>query len=225
MGDVIDVSGSQTKPWPDYAAARRAGVLAVYVKATEGQTYRSPHFRRHVELATGAGLEVGLYHFALPDRGRGDAASEYRNARAALAELEDAGLRVHLRLSLDVERGRASSSRPATVTDRELAAWCSAWVTHHTTDLGYYPVLYASRSYLRGIARGASSAQLAHLRQCPLWVAGDDPATPTPWPEAALWQTPLREVDWYSKAIDVDETTTAEGIRPLLRPEARRGGG
>jgi GH25 family lysozyme M1 (1,4-beta-N-acetylmuramidase) len=60
----------------DWAARVVAGEEFVYVKATEGSTYVNPHFARDYAAAKAAGLYVGAYAFARPDRG--DARSQAR---------------------------------------------------------------------------------------------------------------------------------------------------
>jgi len=220
MSDVVDVSGYQ-KPPLDWQAAREHGLRAVYVKGSEGATHTSPTVFEHVEQAESAGLAVGLYHFARPSPRQGDAAREWRHCLSVAQACWNAGFRLHLRIALDLERGLQSSRRPATVTDHGLAQWTCEWITHHVADLGHHPVLYANRHYLRHLARGATREQLAQLRHCPLWLAADVPTAPHPWDAPVLWQTPERYLPWYEHKIDVDETTTAAGILPIMTPDAR----
>ena len=60
--DGIDVSSYQKDiDWD--AVCRDKKIRFVYVKATEGATYTSPHFRYNIENARKHGLKVGSYHF------------------------------------------------------------------------------------------------------------------------------------------------------------------
>ena len=60
--DGIDVSSYQKDiDWDRVCRDKR--IRFVYVKATEGATYTSPHFRFNIENARRHGLKVGSYHF------------------------------------------------------------------------------------------------------------------------------------------------------------------
>lgn len=60
--DGIDVSSHQKEIDWDKVAADTA-IRFVYIKATEGATYVSPHYSRNVAEARRLGLKVGSYHF------------------------------------------------------------------------------------------------------------------------------------------------------------------
>ncbi len=60
--DGIDVSSYQKDiDWEKVCADKR--IKFVYIKATEGSTYTSPHFEFNIENARKYGLKVGSYHF------------------------------------------------------------------------------------------------------------------------------------------------------------------
>lgn len=60
--DGIDVSSYQKDiDWEKVCADKR--IKFVYIKATEGSTYTSPHFEFNIENARKHGLKVGSYHF------------------------------------------------------------------------------------------------------------------------------------------------------------------
>lgn len=60
--DGIDVSSYQKDiDWEKVCADKR--IRFVYIKATEGSTYTSPHFEFNIENARKHGLKVGSYHF------------------------------------------------------------------------------------------------------------------------------------------------------------------
>lgn len=60
--DGIDVSSYQKDiDWDKVCRDKR--IKFVYVKATEGATYTSPHFRYNIDNARKHGLKVGSYHF------------------------------------------------------------------------------------------------------------------------------------------------------------------
>ncbi|KAG9324923.1 hypothetical protein KVV02_008485 [Mortierella alpina] len=71
----IDVSGHQ--PNINWASVRANGIEFVYIKATEGNRYKSDQFSAQHAGATNTGLIRGAYHFALPDHSSGAAQANY----------------------------------------------------------------------------------------------------------------------------------------------------
>lgn len=64
--DGIDVSSYQKDiDWS--ATAKDKNIKFVYVKATEGATYRSRHYQYNIENARQHGIHVGAYHFFRPN--------------------------------------------------------------------------------------------------------------------------------------------------------------
>jgi lysozyme len=55
---------SHHDPADDYGAVKRAGIVAVVYKATEGQSYNDPTYVEQQHAAKAAGLRWGAYHFA-----------------------------------------------------------------------------------------------------------------------------------------------------------------
>lgn len=64
--DGIDVSSYQ-KDIDWRATAKDKNIKFVYVKATEGATYRSRHYQYNIENARQYGIHVGAYHFFRPN--------------------------------------------------------------------------------------------------------------------------------------------------------------
>lgn len=57
----IDVSSWQG--YIDYTKVKESGIEVVYIKASEGTTYKDPYFEYNYENAKANGLKVGFYHF------------------------------------------------------------------------------------------------------------------------------------------------------------------
>ncbi|MBO6243777.1 MAG: hypothetical protein J6O41_04335 [Clostridia bacterium] len=57
----IDVSNWQG--YIDYGKVKQAGIEVVYIKSSEGRTFRDPYFQYNYENAKANGLKVGFYHF------------------------------------------------------------------------------------------------------------------------------------------------------------------
>ncbi len=126
----------------DLKAARPTGLQWWYVKATEGTTFVDPTYAERVRQARKAGLPVGAYHFARPDRG--DAVDE---ARFFLATGRHPGRRHAPDARPRVERGALSPS--------ELTAWTGAWVrtvtgTSPARGLVGRPIIYTPFNLEKG---------------------------------------------------------------------------
>ncbi len=64
---LLDVSHWQ--PPIDWMTARRAGVEGVYIKVSQGASYRDPSAAQHYQGAKAVGMLVGFYHFVTNDNG------------------------------------------------------------------------------------------------------------------------------------------------------------
>lgn len=65
ISDVI-YEGLDVSNWQgniDYAQVKKTGIDVVYIKASEGTTYKDPYFERNYANAKSNGLKVGFYHF------------------------------------------------------------------------------------------------------------------------------------------------------------------
>jgi GH25 family lysozyme M1 (1,4-beta-N-acetylmuramidase) len=208
--DGVDISHHQSGRL-DLRAARAAGVRWVYVKATEGATFKDRLHRKRVRQARAAGLPVGAYHFARPE-GR-DAVTE---ARFFLANIDlRAGDMVPM---LDLED-------IGDLTLPQLTEWTGTWVRTVNQELRRRkltgkPVIYTPFNLTKGFG-------------CLLWVArySDDfraPVIPRPWVRAAIWQHsngrlgPVKGVPGLGRvdvnALHPDLPLSALRLRPAGRP-------
>lgn len=208
--DGVDISHHQSGRM-NLTAARAAGLRWMYVKATEGATFKDRTHRARVRQARAAGLPVGAYHFARPE-GR-DAVAE---ARFFLANIElRAGDMVPM---LDLED-------TGDLTLHQLTAWTGDWVRTVTRELRRKgldgkPVIYTPFNLEKGFG-------------CLLWVArySDDfrpPVIPTPWRRAAIWQHsngrfgPVKNVPGIGRvdvnALHPDLPLSALRLRRVRRP-------
>ncbi|WP_374454976.1 GH25 family lysozyme [Nocardioides sp.] len=208
--DGIDISHHQSGRI-DLTAAKRAGLRWMYVKATEGASFKDRTHRARVRQARSAGLPVGAYHFARPE-GR-DAAAE---ARFFLANIDlRAGDMVPM---LDLED-------IGDLTLAQLTEWTGVWVRTVNQEirrkgLSGKPVIYTPFNLTKGFG-------------CLLWVArySDDfraPVIPRPWKRAAIWQHsngtfgPVKNVPGVGRvdvnAMHPDLPLSALRLRPAGRP-------
>jgi GH25 family lysozyme M1 (1,4-beta-N-acetylmuramidase) len=202
----------------DLKAARADGLQWWYVKATEGNSFVDPTYARRVRQARKAGVPVGAYHFARPDRG--DAAEE---ARFFLAKADIRAGDMLPMLDLESSEGLSPS---------ELTAWTGTWVrtvTRHLAGLGLKgrPIIYTPFNLEKGFG-------------CLCWVArySNDfraPVVPRPWRRAVIWQHsngkygPVKNVAGFGpvdvNAVHPDVPLAALRVRRAERPSAPQPGG
>jgi lysozyme len=60
----IDISSNQANL--DFTAVKAAGIVIVYIKATQGSSYVNPYLKQHYEAAKSQGLKIGFYHYFQP---------------------------------------------------------------------------------------------------------------------------------------------------------------
>lgn len=152
----------------DFLAARRAGMLGVLHKATQGDAYQDPLYAMRRSEALAAGLLWGAYHFGIGQDGTRQAEFFLRGA-----EPED-----HTLLALDLEENPAGASM-----NLEQAR---AFVVRVRAASGRWPGIYGGR-YLKQLLREKDDPVLA---KCWLWLAhyGPRPVVPPNWPGWTLWQ-------------------------------------
>ena len=196
---IVDESSfNDANGTPNYPAAKKAGVVGVYIKATEGDFYTNPFFDRDRKLAEAAGLAWGAYHFVHPGT-----APAVQWTRFSQVVGSDWG---QLRPAFDVEV--TDGQPPARVASAAVAL--SALAGH---DLGYPPVIYTFPAF-------AQAGNCAGLGGDPLWYADvSGSPIPAPWARAVLVQTGQRQVPGIPSAgtagTDVDVAAT---LTPLLIP-------
>jgi GH25 family lysozyme M1 (1,4-beta-N-acetylmuramidase) len=171
-----------------------------------------------VRQARKAGVPVGAYHFARPDRG--DAAEE---ARFFLAKTDIRAGDMLPMLDLESSEGLSPS---------ELTAWTGTWVrtvTRHLAGLGLRgrPIIYTPFNLEKGFG-------------CFCWVArySNDfraPVVPRPWKRAVIWQHsngrygPVKNVAGFGSvdvnAVHPDVPLAALRVRRAERPKVPQPGG
>ncbi|KAF2721450.1 glycoside hydrolase family 25 protein [Polychaeton citri CBS 116435] len=165
----FDVSHYQSSV--DWSAAYNTGGLRfVYIKATEGTTYKDPKFGTHYDGATNAGFIRGGYHFA--------SGSSSATAQAKFFYQNGGGWTkdgITLPGMLDLEGDCISTS------------WIKEFSDEYHSLSGRYPVLYSSPSWWSECTGGSS----AFVNTNPLMMAcwSSSPCTPQGgWPYYTIWQ-------------------------------------
>lgn len=159
----IDVSHWQnTIDWTQVAAS---GVRFAFVKATDGRSYVDPMYEANRAGAAAAGVTIGAYHYARPDRSANDAIAEADHFVDVAAPAPGDLLPV---LDLEVAGG---------LSTEEITAWTLAWLNEVTLRTGVKPIVYTSPN--GWINRTADTTAIADAGYTVLWVAHWNVATPT----------------------------------------------
>lgn len=143
---MIDVSNNNSTP--DFVKAKREGVEAVYLKVSEGRTFRDQKYRQYRDLAKKQGLKVGGYHFGHPSN---DPKAEARFF-LSLLELESSDLLPCL--DLEVTDGRSA---------KQVRQWAKTFLSEIRGTIHASPVIYSGWYFMQD--NGLSSLP------GPKWVA------------------------------------------------------
>jgi lysozyme len=166
----------------DFSVMRKAGIVGVINKATQGSSFVDPTFTQRVTAERDAGLLVGAYHFC-------DASPIARQAANLLHAIKGSG---PLIVALDAEPNGSST----TTIKQTAALMLSLAASFHKL-----PIIYVGRFGPDGNGTGFPDPV---LRRCPLWVpsygtnsaalnrvlamVGLLPRLPAGWSSAWLWQ-------------------------------------
>lgn len=184
----IDVSAYQ--PHVEWAAQRRSGVRFVWIKASEGTTWRSPHHATQRAGARAAGLFTGSYHYARPLGATG--AAQARAFLAAGGGWTADGRTLPGALDLEKNTRDAAGGDPCYgLSPTRMRAWIRSFTTTYRTLTGRDALIYVRADWWNRCT--GSDTTLAASN--PLWlydhegVAGPLPAG---WTRATVWQSGVR---------------------------------
>jgi lysozyme len=169
-GPIVDVSGNNKNV--DLDAAKAGGITTVFLKATEGATWKDVTLPARMAKAKALGLRIGVYHYgtAMP------AAAQVKNFVDTVSAA--AGDFSGLLPILDVERNADN-----TMTADNAEAWLALFNAQQKRQ----PVVYAG-DYLQ--SQGGAKGHPTMLAS-PLWLAAyvNPPAKPIDgWAKWSLWQ-------------------------------------
>jgi lysozyme len=188
----------------DFKKVAADGISFVFIKATQGKSFRSPKFLQFVKDAKAAGLLIGAYHYVDDSAGSLDAAkAEAQNFYRAIQDAGGIGV-FDLPPVMDYESNKNSYSK-ATIT-----AVAKTFLEEIHKLTGVKPLVYTYPAFI-GNFTGLSSY--------PLWIARystQTPADASGWTRWDFWQYSdgsagaylprgNRKVDGISGAVDLNE--------------------
>ena len=194
--DGIDVSSYQKDiDWD--AVCNDKKIRFVYVKATEGATYTSPHFRYNIENARKHGLKVGSYHFL---RTTSSLQSQFENfTRAVKPEEQD------LVPLIDIEQ--RGNWTPKQIVD-SLEVFIKMVSKHYNCR----PMIYTMTSFY-------NKYLASHFKKYPLFIARYSESAPelNDGANYTLWQyTDQGTVKGIDHAVDMCRFAKDKRIADIL---------
>ena len=169
---------------PDFNSIAAAGYSFVYLKASEGTSYRDPAFVRNYVAARRAGLAVGAYHFF---RFECDGPGQAENFLGATASCD-----LQLPAAIDIEEWRNPIDNGTEIISERLDGMITM------LDVFYGPsIIYTNKN---GDARFVRN----HLDDRDLWICSftDPPLRRRPW---TLWQhSHIGKVPGVAGNVDLD---------------------
>lgn len=188
----------------DFKKVAADGISFVFIKATQGKSFRSSKFLQFVRDAKAAGLLIGAYHYVDDSAGSVDAAkAEAQNFYRAIQDAGGIGV-FDLPPVMDYESNKKGYSK-ATITDV-----AKTFLEEIQRLTGVKPLVYTYPAFI-GNFTGLSSY--------PLWIArysNQTPADASGWTRWDFWQYSdgaaggylprgNRKVDGISGAVDLNE--------------------
>lgn len=174
----------------DWAAVRRAGVVAVIHKASEGATFRDPAHDERRRAVEAEGLLWGSYHYS----SGASVEAQVRNYLAAASPADDE------LICLDFEA--SSAGRDMDHAEME------EFVERLRAEIGRAPVIYGG-TRLRRVLKTVTGSSVG---ACPLWyrwLDGTPRRVPTVWKSWTFWQ--------YTNGKSGAEPHEVDGVGPVDR--------
>lgn len=168
---VVGLDLSSHNGLPDFDSVATAGVRFVFLKASEGETFRDPVFIRNYAAARGAGIPVGAYHFFRFDC---DGQSQAMNLLGATKDC-----RFELPFAIDVEE----AGNPPTFSTALVVSRLEAMVAT-LRAAGAEVIIYTNKN---GFARFLQESFSGSGERPSLWICSfTNP--PLPRAEWLFWQ-------------------------------------
>ncbi|WP_240670750.1 GH25 family lysozyme [Actinoplanes solisilvae] len=195
----IDVSHYQGPiNWSQVAAS---GERFAILKATDNTGYVDPTFATNYLGAKNAGLYVGAYHFALPDRSTGAVQADFFLDHARY--VRDGRT---LPPMLDIEWPYSGSGSPSPcygLTPAQMVSWIQAFVAEVQRRTGVRPIIYTNPNWWNpctGSSKAFATLPLAHAA-----YASQPGQVSAGWSTFTIWQyTSSGTVPGISGNVDRD---------------------
>lgn len=141
----MDVSVYQSNV--DWAANYAKGARFAYVKATEGDYYKSAAFSKQYAGATQANIIRGGYHFAIPAESDGATQARYFVANGGGWSADGRTLPGMLDIEYNPYQGKYYGNTCYDMSSSQLVKWISDFTQTYKSLTGRYPVIYTASNW------------------------------------------------------------------------------
>jgi len=176
----IDVSGFQ--PNVNWSNVKSSGVAFVFIKATEGTTFKSSSFSSQYTGATKAGLIRGAYHFAHPDSSSGATQANFFLDHGGGWSADG----ITLPGVLDIEYN-PSGNECYGLSHAAMVSWVKDFSNTYHSKTKRYPIIYTTTDWWKTCTGNSAAFGATN----PLWIAHFATSIgplPAGWSFTTLWQ-------------------------------------
>jgi GH25 family lysozyme M1 (1,4-beta-N-acetylmuramidase) len=205
----IDVSSYQgIVDWVSFTKVKRS---FVYVKATEGSSYRNPYFGSQYGGAKAAGMFAGAYHFANPSGKSGKTQATYF-VKYGGGWTKDGKT---LPGVLDIEYNPYGGNMCYGLSKTKMVAWIKDFLVTYKKLTTRDAVIYTTTDWWTKCTGNTTKFRYTN----PLWAARWTPTTgagklPGGWPYYTFWQ-------YSSKVIDQNRVSNTAARVTVLATNSR----
>ncbi|UVI32990.1 glycoside hydrolase family 25 protein [Paenibacillus spongiae] len=200
-----NVKGIDVSHWEgdiDWSKVRSEEVQFAYIKASENTTSIDPNFSKNIEEAKKAGLLVGAYHFARPEK-----YSAEDEAKHFVKLLKSNP--TDLMPVLDLE----SPKDPNKISVSDLVQWVRTFVDYVKKETGRQVMLYTGNWFIDLYQQFQYD-----LSDLPIWIAnyGNISAPPDGggWTQWTVWQyTENGKVDGIDDNVDLNAAVSLVALK------------
>lgn len=187
----IDVSSYQgAVDWVSFTKVKRS---FVFVKATEGSSYRNPYFGSQYGGAKAAGMYAGAYHFANPGGKSGKIQATYFVKYGGAWSAKDGKT---LPGVLDIEYNPYGGGTCYGLSKKKMVAWIADFLTTYKTLTTRDAVIYTTTDWWTKCTGNTTRFSTTN----PLWAARWTPTKgagtlPGGWTYYTFWQYSATVID------------------------------
>ncbi|MEC4017703.1 lysozyme [Streptomyces sp. H27-D2] len=174
-----DVSSHQKNV--DWEQTRSEGAKFVYVKATEGTSYRNPYFSQQFGGARDAGMLRGAYHFALPGKSSGKRQAAYFLRHGGRWSAD--GWTLPPAVDLEAAYGSMCHGR----SQAGMVGWIKSFSGEVKRITGRRPVIYTTAKWWNSCTGGSRRFGRNHALWLANWHSSPGPM-PSGWSYSTIWQ-------------------------------------
>lgn len=193
----------------DFNLFASLGYSFVYLKASEGITFKDNMFAKNCAKAKVSGIKVGAYHFFHPDK---DATAQFKNFKDALHPYSFNDLELIPCVDWEAHKGTSEQGQ----YDR-LKEFCEII----EKNLGVKPLIYTGKWYVDQVDALSSVKRPQWLASYPLWLSwySKKPVPQVaPWGDYTVlqWTGDVNIPELGNKPFDLN-VMMGESLEPILR--------